>query len=95
MKHIDYKTFNSIQTVANPTVETRYSSLQARVAELVKLTGKIRENKYFFLFQLSSDDVITVLTTYIILFSVDFCSLIDRRRVEQTQVSGGNNNGNL
>jgi len=68
MKHIDYKTFNSIQTVANPTVETRYSSLQARVAEL-----------------LSSDDVITVLTTYIILFSVDFCSLIDRRRVEQTQ----------
>ena len=35
MKHIDYKTFNSIQTVANPTVETRYSSLQARVAELV------------------------------------------------------------
>ena len=35
MKHIDYKTFNSIQTVANPAVETRYSSLQARVASLV------------------------------------------------------------
>ena len=36
--------------------------------------------------QLSSDDIITVLTTYIILFSDDFCSLMDRRRVEQTQV---------
>ena len=35
MKHIDYKTFNSIQTVANAAVESRYSSLQARVAGLV------------------------------------------------------------
>ena len=34
MKHIDYKTFNSIQTVANAAVESRYSSLQARVAGL-------------------------------------------------------------
>ena len=33
--------------------------------------------------------MVTVLTTYIILFSVDFCSIIDRRRVEQTQVRGG------
>ena len=33
--------------------------------------------------------MVTVLTTYIILFSVDFCSLIDRRRVEQTQVRTG------
>ena len=32
MKHIDYKTFNSIQTVANAAVESRDSSLQARVA---------------------------------------------------------------
>ena len=32
--------------------------------------------------------MVTVLTTYIILFSVDFCSIIDRRRVEQTQVRG-------
>ena len=38
MKHIDYKTFNSIQTVANPAVETRYSSLQARVASLVSVS---------------------------------------------------------
>jgi len=68
MKHIDYKTFNSIQAVANPAVETRYGTLQSKVAEL-----------------LCGDDVVTVLTTYIILFSVDFCSLIDRRRVEQTQ----------
>merc|ERR1711990_930649 len=68
MKHIDYKTFNSIQAVANPAVETRYGTLQSRVAQL-----------------LCGDDVVTVLTTYIILFSVDFCSLIDRRRVEQTQ----------
>ena len=36
MKHIDYKTFNSIQTVANPAVESRYSFLQAKVAELVR-----------------------------------------------------------
>jgi len=68
MKHIDYKTFNSIQAVANPAVESRYGTLQSRVAEL-----------------LCGDDVVTVLTTYIILFSVDFCSIIDRRRVEQTQ----------
>lgn len=68
MKHIDYKTFNSIQAVANPAVESRYGTLQSKVAEL-----------------LCGDDVVTVLTTYIILFSVDFCSIIDRRRVEQTQ----------
>ena len=36
MKHIDYKTFNSIQAVANPAVETRYGTLQSRVAELVR-----------------------------------------------------------
>ena len=35
MKHIDYKTFNSIQTVANAEVESRYSALQKRVAGLV------------------------------------------------------------
>lgn len=68
MKHIDYKTFNSIQTVANAEVESRYSALQKRVAGL-----------------LSNDDIITVLTTYIILFSDDFCNLIDKRRVAQTQ----------
>lgn len=68
MKHIDYKTFNSIQTVEDNRVETRYGELQSRVASL-----------------LSSDDIITVLTTYIILFSVDFCSLAEKRRVEQTQ----------
>merc|ERR1719468_1148521 len=68
MKHIDYKTFNSIQTVANAEVESRYSALQKRVAGL-----------------LSNDDFITVLTTYIILFSDDFCNLIDKRRVTQTQ----------
>merc|ERR1719350_2576667 len=68
MKHIDYKTFNSIQAVANPVTEARYSALQKRVAGL-----------------LSNDDFITVLTTYIILFSDDFCNLIDKRRVAQTQ----------
>merc|ERR1719245_1357688 len=56
MKHIDYKTFNSIQTVENNGVEKRYGELQHRVASL-----------------LSSDDIITVLTTYIILF---FCRLL-------------------
>jgi len=68
MKHIDYKTFNSIQTVENNGVEKRYGELQHRVASL-----------------LSSDDIITVLTTYIILFSVDFCDLNNKQRVEQTQ----------
>ena len=37
MKHIDYKTFNSIQTVANAEVESRYSALQKRVAGLVSI----------------------------------------------------------
>ena len=36
MKHIEYKTFNSIQTVANPSIESRYTSLQSRVANLVR-----------------------------------------------------------
>jgi len=67
MKHIDYKTFNSIQAVANPATEMRYNQLQTKVAELV------------------TDDIIVILITYIILFSVDFCNLMDRRRVEQTQ----------
>ena len=86
MKHIDYKTFNSIQTVANAAVESRYSSLQARVAGLVSETNKKKIKVIFIFYQLSNDDFITVLTTYIILFSDDFCSLIDKRRVAQTQV---------
>ena len=88
MKHIDYKTFNSIQTVANAEVESRYSALQKRVAGLVS-DGKNTFLKLFsfnFFYQLSNDDFITVLTTYIILFSDDFCNLIDKRRVAQTQV---------
>ena len=35
MKHIDYKTFNSIQAVANPATESRYNFLQTKVADLV------------------------------------------------------------
>lgn len=41
------------------------------------LQGKVAES--------ISDDIITILMTYIILFSVDFCTLQDRRRVEQLQ----------
>merc|ERR1719228_1778629 len=41
------------------------------------LQGKVAES--------ISDDIITILLTYIILFSVDFCSLQDRRRVEMLQ----------
>jgi len=67
MKHIDYKTFNSIQAVANPATESRYNFLQTKVADLI------------------TDDITTILITYIILFSVDFCPLLDRRRVERTQ----------
>ena len=47
MKHIDYKTFNSIQTVANAEVESRYSALQKRVAGLVS-DGKKYYLKVFF-----------------------------------------------
>lgn len=67
MKHIDYKTFNSIQAVANPATESRYNFLQTKVADII------------------TDDITTILVTYIILFSVDFCPLLDRRRVERTQ----------
>eukprot|EP00090_Calanus_glacialis_P025704 TRINITY_DN4030_c0_g1_i1.p1 TRINITY_DN4030_c0_g1~~TRINITY_DN4030_c0_g1_i1.p1 ORF type:complete len:800 (+),score=137.49 TRINITY_DN4030_c0_g1_i1:357-2756(+) len=67
MKHIDYKTFNSIQAVANPATESRYNFLQTKVADLI------------------TDDITTILITYIVLFSVDFCPLLDRRRVERTQ----------
>merc|ERR1719435_631923 len=41
------------------------------------LQGKVAES--------ISDDIITILLTYIILFSVDFCSLQDSRHVEQLQ----------
>ena len=84
MKHIDYKTFNSIQAVANPAVESRYNFLQTKVADLVKqpFSYILKLIKYFQI----TDDITTILITYIILFSVDFCTLMDRRRVEQTQV---------
>jgi len=67
MKHIDYKTFNSIQQVNNSEVEVRYNYLQGKVAEAI------------------GDDIVTTLLTYIILFSIDFCPIADRRRVECIQ----------
>ena len=45
MKHIDYKTFNSIQAVANPAVESRYGTLQSKVAELVRKHCEGREER--------------------------------------------------
>ena len=45
MKHIDYKTFNSIQTVEDNRVETRYGELQSRVASLVR---EIEEMMFIF-----------------------------------------------
>merc|ERR1719270_1932811 len=35
MKHIDYKTFNSIQAIANPATEARYNYLQCKVADSI------------------------------------------------------------
>lgn len=35
MKHIDYKTFNSIQQVNSSETEQRYNFLQGKVAEAV------------------------------------------------------------
>lgn len=67
LKHIDYKTFNSIQQVNNNEVESRYNDLQSKVAEGI------------------GDDISTILLTYIILFSVDFCPLSNRKRVEKIQ----------
>lgn len=67
MKHIDYKTFNSIQQVNNSETELRYNFLQGKVAEAI------------------GDEIITTLLTYIILFSVDFCLVADRRRIECVQ----------
>ena len=85
MKHIDYKTFNSIQAVANPATETRYNFLQTKVADIVRDIFN-NDEKSGCLFQIT-DDITTILVTYIILFSVDFCPLLDRRRVERTQVN--------
>jgi len=67
MKHIDYKTFNSIQSISNPMIESRYQYLQAKVASSIP------------------DDICIILTTYIILFSTDFCNLSSRHEVERTQ----------
>ena len=36
MKHIDYKTFNSIQQVNNSDTEVRYNFLQGKVAAAVR-----------------------------------------------------------
>jgi len=67
MKHIDYKTFNSIQQVNNSETEVRYNFLQGKVAAAI------------------GDEIITTLLTYIILFSIDFCPIADRRRIECIQ----------
>jgi len=67
MKHIDYKTFNSIQQMNNSETELRYNYLQSKVADVI------------------GDSITTTLLTYIILFSIDFCPIADRRRVELVQ----------
>lgn len=67
LKHIDYKTFNSIQTITDSATEVRYNYLQEKVAQQL------------------GDDVIPILLTYIILFSCDMTSLMDRHNVEKIQ----------
>jgi len=67
MKHIDYKTFNSIQQVNNSEIELRYNFLQGKVAKVM------------------DDSIVVTVLTYIILFSIDFCTLTDRRRIEMVQ----------
>ena len=64
----------------------------AQSGQLGELWQPFLDDKYLtiVMFQLSSDDIITVLTTYIILFSVDFCDLNNKQRVEQTQVENEN-----
>jgi hypothetical protein len=49
MKHIDYKTFNSIQQVNNSETELRYNFLQSKVAEAVSeyFTLETRATKTF------------------------------------------------
>lgn len=67
MKHIDYKTFNSIQQVNNSDTEERYNYLQGKVAEAI------------------GDEIVVTLLTYIILFSMDFSPVQERRRIEIVQ----------
>jgi len=69
IKYIDYKIFNSLQAASkpNPALETRFSSLQKNVADII------------------TDDITTILITYIILFTVEYCPLLDLRRVNQTR----------
>jgi len=67
MKHIDYKTFNSIQQVNNSEIELRYNFLQGKVVKVM------------------DDSIVVTVLTYIILFSIDFCTLTDRRRIEMVQ----------
>lgn len=71
LKHIDYKTFNSIQTITDSATEVRYNFLQEKVAQQVSPE--------------LGDDVIPILLTYIILFSCDMTSLADRQHVEKIQ----------
>ena len=59
MKHIDYKTFNSIQTVANAEVESRYSALQKRVAGLVSDGKNIFKHFFHLNFVLSCQMMIS------------------------------------
>ena len=67
MKHIDYKTFNSIQTVANAEVESRYSALQKRVAGLVS-DGKNIFKIFFTHFFLSCQMMISSQSSRLISF---------------------------
>ena len=89
MNHIDYKVFNSIQDPAAKKIEERYSSLQGMVADSVIIIFLLEYFQIFlqsyFWFQIL-DNITTILMTYVILFSSDFCSLEDRKEVERTQV---------
>jgi len=67
MKHIDYKTFNSIQAVGTNPMEDRYNLIQEKVGEKL------------------CDEAVIILLSYIILFSSDFCSLVQPLQVQQAQ----------
>jgi len=67
MKHIDYKTFNSIQAVGTNPMEDRYNLIQEKVGEKL------------------CDEAVIILLSYIILFSSDFCSLVQPLQVQEAQ----------
>merc|ERR1740137_75764 len=83
---------DTIEKTFRPMIKNHYMNhIDYNVFNSIQDTGNQKtEERYSFLQEKVADSIVdnvtTILITYIILFSSDFCTLEDRRAVERTQV---------